>query len=325
MPGPFDAREQAVFIPLAIGRPLTPTGPAVRTQALTKKYGKTVAVNGVSVEVPRGGITAFVGPNGAGKTTTIRMILGLAKPTSGDAWVLGEPIDDPKRYLPRVGSLIEAPAFYPPLSGRRNLQVLAQLGGHGRDRVEEVLRLVSLGERGDDAYKAYSLGMKQRLGIAGALLADPELLVLDEPTNGLDPAGIREMRELLRRLAHSGKTVFVSSHLMAEVEKLCDHVVVIRAGQIVFQGPLPKLLAHQHGLIVRAHDPRNHARLAELVTAAGHAAQVQDGRVVVEAPPDWGGHLNVLAMKARIVLAEIRPRAGDLEETVLSMTGKGGL
>jgi ABC-2 type transport system ATP-binding protein len=299
--------------------------PAIETQALTKKYGKITAVDGLTIRIPRGGVTGFVGPNGAGKTTTIRMLLGLVRPTSGTATVLGKPISDPPSFLPAVGALIESPAFYPPLSGRKNLEVLATLGGHDRPRVEQALKLVGLSGRAGDAYRTYSLGMKQRLGIAAALLPNPELLVLDEPTNGLDPAGIREMRELLRSLGQMGKTVFVSSHLMAEVQRLCDHLIVIRSGKLVFQGTVTALLARQTGMIVRTRDPTHLAKIVQICKEAMHVAELQEDAVLVHAPQAWAGELNVRAMRAGIVITELSPQAGDLEQTILTMTGKGGL
>jgi ABC-2 type transport system ATP-binding protein len=303
-----------------------PSGPAViQTDGLTKRYGKIVAVDGFTIRVPQGGVTGFVGPNGAGKTTTIRMLLGLVRPTAGSATVLGRPISKPREYLSKVGALIESPAFYPPLSGRRNLAVFAALGGQDARRIDEVLDVVGLTARADDPYRTYSLGMKQRLGIAAALLPDPEILVLDEPTNGLDPAGIREMRELLRRLGGSGKTVFVSSHLMAEVQRLCDHLVVIRAGRLVFQGTVQALLQNDSGILVRAQESAHHVKLVGICKQAGHPAEIQGDAVLVHAPKQWAGDLNVRAMRAGIVLTEMHARSGDLEETILTMTGEGGL
>ena len=245
-----------------------PEGPSVATQEeaaiavheLTKRYGHTVAVDGLSFQIPRGGVVGFVGPNGAGKTTTIRVLMGLIRPTSGDAFVLGKPVSHPETYLRRVGALIESPAFYPALSGRRNLHALAILGRHDRARVDTVLAIVGLDERGDDAYGQYSLGMKQRLGIAAALLPDPELLILDEPTNGLDPAGIREIRTLLRAIGDSGKTVFVSSHLLAEVQRMCDRLLVLRKGRLVFTGTVDELLVHRVGIVAVPAEPGSGTR-----------------------------------------------------------------
>ncbi|HEY2703294.1 MAG TPA: ABC transporter ATP-binding protein, partial [Candidatus Dormibacteraeota bacterium] len=218
---------------------------AIRSTGLTKMYGGVRAVDGLDLDVPRGSITGFVGPNGAGKTTTIRMLLGLIRPSGGSAEVLGEDVSNPAAYLSRVGSLIEGPAFHPALSGRRNLEVLASLGGYTRGRVDEVLEIVDLTDRARDQYRRYSLGMKQRLGVAAALLPDPELIVLDEPSNGLDPAGIIAMRSLLRSLRERGTTVFVSSHLLGEVEQLADWLVVLDHGRLLFQGPIADLLARR--------------------------------------------------------------------------------
>jgi ABC-2 type transport system ATP-binding protein len=217
--------------------------PAVAARRLTKRYGERMAVDRADFELPRGVVSGFVGPNGAGKTTTIQMLLGLVRPTAGSAEVLGSPVGHPPGYLGRVGALIEAPSFYPTLSGRRNLQVLARLGGIARSRIEEVLALVELSDRADDRIHSYSLGMRQRLGVAAALLPEPEFVILDEPTNELDPPGIREMRALLRGLARRGITVFVSSHLLAEIEAICEHLVLITRGRIVFQGAVGELLA----------------------------------------------------------------------------------
>lgn len=184
---------------------------AIRTSGLTKDFGGFRAVDHLDLDLPQGGVTGFVGPNGAGKSTTIRMLLGLIEPTSGQGEVLGQSIQNPSAYLHRVGAMIEAPAFYPSLTGEENLRVFATLGGHERRRIADMLQIVGLGDRGGDRYKHYSLGMKQRLGIAAALLPDPDLLMLDEPTNGLDPVGIVEIRNLLMDLGARGKTVFVSS------------------------------------------------------------------------------------------------------------------
>ncbi|MEY2516012.1 MAG: type transport system ATP-binding protein, partial [bacterium] len=183
--------------------------PTISLHGLSKSYGSHVAVDGLTVEVPAGVVAGFVGPNGAGKTTTMAMLLGLVRPTAGSGTVLGHPFDDPASYLHRVGALIEGPAFYPGLTGAQNLAVVATVAGHDPGRIGELLELVGLGDRGDDRFRAYSMGMKQRLGIAAALLGDPDLLILDEPINGLDPAGVAEIRALIGRLADGRRTVFV--------------------------------------------------------------------------------------------------------------------
>ena len=186
--------------------------PAISVSNLSKRYGDVIAVEDATFEVPMGTICGFVGPNGSGKTTTIRMLLGLIKPTQGQGSIIGNSIKHPEKYLTEVGAMIEGPAFYPALNGLDNLKTLAKLGGIPLERCQELLELVGLGDRGKDKFKTYSLGMKQRLGIAAALLPNPKLLILDEPTNGLDPAGIQEVRDLLEKLAKEGVTVFVSSH-----------------------------------------------------------------------------------------------------------------
>ena len=306
-------------------KPPTHEDAAVEANGLTKQYGHIAAVDGLTFRVPCGGVVGFVGPNGAGKTTTIRMLMGLIRPTSGEARVLGQPISQPEAYLPRVGALIEAPAFYPQLSGRRNLRALAILGRHDRNRVDEMLELVGLGGRGDDAYGQYSLGMKQRLGIAAALLPDPELLILDEPTNGLDPSGIREIRTLLRGIGDTGKTVFVSSHLLAEVQRMCDSLLVLRKGRLVFAGTVDELLVTRIGIVAVPADPTKREALIALCQSAGYEATEHQGGVLAHAPSDWASTLNELAMKAGIVLREVRVQSGDLEETVLTMTGEGDI
>jgi ABC-2 type transport system ATP-binding protein len=250
---------------------------AVETRALTKRYGACTVVDGLDLRLPTGVIAGFIGPNGSGKSTTLRMLLGLVRPSSGEGTVLGEPLTHPERYLSRVGALIEAPAFYPGLSGTANLRVLAALAGNDPQRVELVLDRVGLGTRGDDAYKRYSLGMKQRLGIAAALLGEPELLMLDEPTNGLDPSGIREMRDLLRTLAGEGLTVFVSSHLLGELEQVCDHLVMIESGHEVFQGPTAQLLAGSDELVLAPERPEDLTVLAGVLRSRGLDPATREG------------------------------------------------
>jgi ABC-2 type transport system ATP-binding protein len=294
---------------------------ALRTEGLTKRYGGRVVVDRLSIDVPAGAVCGFVGPNGAGKTTTIRMLLALVRPTSGTAEVLGHPIDDPAAYLARVGAMIEAPAFYPTLSGRRNLQVLARLSEIDDRRVDAVLEQVGLADRAGELYRAYSLGMKQRLGLAGALLGTPQLLILDEPTNGLDPPGIREVRGLLRRLADAGTTVFVSSHLLDELQHVCDHLVVIDGGRLVFQGSVEALLAAQRPAVrATPEHPADLTRLAGLCAQAGFPATVVDGDVNVSAPAEWAGELNRRAMAAGITLRALGVQPTRLEDVFFTLT-----
>lgn len=296
--------------------------PAVVVAAgLTKVYGERRAVDAVDFELPAGVVGGFVGPNGAGKTTTIGMLLGLIRPTGGTGEVLGEPVGRPSSYLPRVGALIETPAFYPTLSGRRNLEVLTRLGRLGRGRISEVLALVGLSDRGDDPVRTYSLGMRQRLGVAAALLPDPDLVILDEPANGLDPTGIREIRSLLRVLADHGTTVFVSSHLLAEIQAICDHLVMIDQGQIVFQGLIDQLLAAQRSeLVAIPEHTADLARLVEVCAAGGYPAQIDRDAIRARAPEGWAAELNRRAMAAGITLRGLRTTRPSLEDAYFSMT-----
>ena len=294
---------------------------SVVTSGLTKRFGQRLAVNAVDIDLPAGVVSGFVGPNGAGKTTTIQLLLGLCRPTAGTAEVLGRPISDPASYLGRVGALIEAPSFYPTLSGRRNLEVLTRLGRIDSGRVSEVLAMVELSDRGGDLVRAYSLGMKQRLGVAAALLPDPELCILDDPTNGLDPAGIREMRSVIRGLADRGISVFVSSHLLAEIEAICDHLVMIDNGRIVFQGGVDKLIdAQQSDIVATPEHPADLQALAELCVAAGKPARVEQGEVHVQAAEDWAPELNRAAMAAGITLRGLTVRRASLEEAFFAIT-----
>ncbi len=297
--------------------------PAVVTHELTKRFGDRVAVDRIGIELPAGVVSGFVGPNGAGKTTTIGMLLGLIRPTSGSARVLGHSIEEPAAYLSRVGALIEAPSFYPTLSGRRNLEVLTRLGRLDRARIAEVLELVELSDRANDLVRSYSLGMKQRLGVAAALLPNPELMILDEPTNGLDPAGIREIRALLRSLADRGITVFVSSHLLAEIEAICDHLVLIDKGRIGFQGGIGELLAAQQSeLFAVPEHGRDLAGLAALSVQAGHPAHVDGDGVRVQAPGEWAAELNRRAMAAGITLRGLESTRASLEEAFFAITDR---
>ncbi len=296
--------------------------PAISVSNLSKRYGDVLAVNDASFEVPLGTICGFVGPNGSGKTTTIRMLLGLIKPTSGTGSIIGNSIGHPEKYLKEVGAMIEGPAFYPALSGLENLKVLAKLGGIPLERCQELLNLVDLGERGGDKYKTYSLGMKQRLGIAAALLPNPKLLILDEPTNGLDPAGIQEIRDLLEKLASDGVTVFVSSHLLSELEMISNHLVMLRNGEVIFSGPIQELLQRNKPTIVAKPTSRNSLPyLAEIINKTGHVAVIEDDHVRVDADEAFAVTLNKLAFESGIVLAQLTPVRASLEETFFELTG----
>jgi ABC-2 type transport system ATP-binding protein len=302
---------------------MNPLPPAIRARGLTKRFGRRRAVDDATFEIPARTVTGFVGPNGAGKTTTLRILLGLVKPTGGTAEVLGHPITEPWTYLPRVGALIEGPAFYPGLSGRENLEVLTTLGRISTTRVDAALELVDLADRAADPYKAYSLGMKQRLGIAAAMLREPDLLILDEPTNGLDPAGMHEMRRLVARIGALGPAVLVSSHLLSEIETACSWLVIVDRGRLAYQGPTTALLADAtSAFVVATTDDASLDALAGLVTSAGHLSQRQDGRLRVEAPLDFVPMLSRQAAAAGIVLTELTPVTATLEDRFLELTGR---
>ena len=286
---------------------------ALVVKDLSKKYGERFALSHANFEVPLGTICGFVGPNGSGKTTTIRMLLALISPSGGSGEVLDIPISEPERYLSFVGAMIEGPAFYPALTGYQNLKVLAKIGGYSLDSIQSLLDLVGLGDRGDSKFKTYSLGMKQRLGIAAALLPNPKLLILDEPTNGLDPAGIQEVRDLLRSLADRGITVFVSSHLLSELEMISEYLVILREGNVIFAGKTRDLLAKQQPhLRVRVAESHGLQSVRELAAAAGHSCIVAD--------ESYGAELNRMAFTRGITLAQITPLRPTLEETFFEMT-----
>src|SRR3954468_17117504 len=234
--------------------PLSQSEYVIETRDLTKRYGDVLAVNTLSLRVPRGGVFGFLGPNGSGKTTTMGMLLGLVHPTSGEARIFGDAARHPAT-LRRVGAMVETPTFYPYLSGRAYLLYFQGMGGRGvRADVDRLLNLVDLGKRADSKYATYSLGMKQRLGIACALLGDPELVFLDEPTNGLDPAGVVEVRELIRQLGTGGRTVVLSSHLLAETELVCDNVAVLSRGKLIAQGTIQELLREHDSIRISTTD-----------------------------------------------------------------------
>jgi len=296
---------------------------AISVSELSKVYGERQAVDQASFEVPVGSICGFVGPNGSGKTTTMRMLLGLIKPTHGSGSVLGEDIKHPEKYLSQVGAMIEGPAFYPALSGAENLRVLASIGGFSQNRVSTLLEQVGLGDRGDSKYKTYSLGMKQRLGIAAALLPQPKLLVLDEPTNGLDPSGIQEIRNLIKDMAKSGTSIFVSSHLLSELEMISDHLVMLREGKVIFTGRTDDLLAAQNPLlVVKPEFAVDLNKLVEIATKHGKKVNVADGSITIFGAVDWAPSFNRLAFEAGITLSGLSVIQPSLEETFFEMTGE---
>ena len=297
---------------------------AVTTNGLSKRYGRRLAVDALSLEVPAGVVAGFIGPNGAGKTTTMAMLLGLVHPTDGTATVLGTSIEEPASYLHRVGALIEAPAFWPGLTGVENLRVLATLGGHDASRIGELLALVGLEARGSDRFGQYSFGMKQRLGIAAALLGDPALLVLDEPTNGLDPAGINEMRAFIRSVGDGTRTVLVSSHILSELEQVCDWLIVIDRGSLVYQGPTQGFRGTAGTVIALAPEHLGDLeRLTALIRADGHEPHPEDGGLTVPVAEDdpraVALALNKAAIAQGIVLAELHVRRPSLEAQYLAV------
>jgi ABC-2 type transport system ATP-binding protein len=309
--------------------PLTQETSAISVHGLTKRYGSRVAVDHLDLTLPRGVVAGFVGPNGSGKTTTMAMLLGLVRPSAGGGTVLGESIQHPGAYLHRVGALIETPAFYPSLTGRENLQYFASAGRHDASAIPELLDTVGLGDRGDDAVRSYSLGMKQRLGIAAALLGDPELLVLDEPTNGLDPQGVHEIRALVAGLAGSGRTVLVSSHDLSELEQVCDWMLLIDTGAVLYQGPTGQLLDTERDLVAAPEHAGDLVRLHQTLTAHGFSVEIDDTSLLVNglaggAHPDCddsvGAVVNRVAFEAGITLAELHERRTSLEDRFLAMT-----
>jgi ABC-2 type transport system ATP-binding protein len=295
------------------------------THQLSKDYGSRPAVRQLDLEVRRGEIFGFLGPNGAGKTTTIRMALGLVRPTSGRVEVLGQDVSrHGATVLPRVGALVEAPALYGYMSGRDNLRAFASvLGGVSSRRLDEVLELVDLTGRQRDRVSSYSMGMRQRLGLAAALLHDPELLMLDEPANGLDPAGIVEMRDLVRRLASAGKTIFVSSHVLAEVQQICDRVAIVNLGRLVRVAPVADLVGAHGEFLVRTEHPE---RALELVRAQpwGAGARLEDGLLVTGSPTGRGRDLVRFLARAEIWPDTVSEREHHLEEVFLELTTASG-
>jgi ABC-2 type transport system ATP-binding protein len=308
--------------------PRTQTGAAtqgaivVRLKDLSKRYGDRLAVDRLSLEVKRGEIYGFLGPNGAGKTTTIRMLLGLIAPSGGSVDLLGEDmLANRARLLPQVGALVEQPALYPYMNGRDNLRAVSQvLGGVPEARIQAVLALVGLHARQKDRVRTYSLGMKQRLGVALALLQDPHLLVLDEPANGLDPAGIVEMRDLLRELASAGKTIFISSHVLSEVRQICTRVAIINHGKLVKESTVEALTAGTGEFAVTVDRPEAAVALLR-AQPWGANARIEGDQVISGAPDGQGRTLNVFLVQAGYAPDRLTAYEHDLEQVFLQLTG----
>ncbi len=303
-----------------------PTDWAIETKDLTRTFGQRIAVDHLSLQVARGSVFGFLGPNGAGKTTTIAMLLGLVKPTSGQAWVLGHDVQrEPVAALRGVGAMIEYPAFYPYLSGYNNLLLLARADGIPTpdERIRRVLGMVDLGSRAADRFSTYSQGMKQRLGIAAALLPDPQLIILDEPTNGLDPAGTVEMRSLIQSLATEGRTIFLSSHLLHEIEQICDQVAIIKQGRLLASGNVADLLHRGRGVQVRVAD--NPAAAVALLRQVEwiSGVQQQGDTLLLDVPVERAAEINALLTRNDLLVAEIRTREESLEAFFLEITEQG--
>jgi ABC-2 type transport system ATP-binding protein len=285
------------------------------TRGLTKRYGELTAVADLDLSVRAGEVYGFLGPNGAGKTTTLRMLLGLIRPTSGQILLYGRP----PGQLQDVGALIEGPAFYPYLSGRDNLRVMARHARVPDRRVDVVLDMVDLRQRSGDRYANYSLGMKQRLGVAAALLKDPRLLILDEPTNGLDPAGMADMRAMVRRVGADGRTVLISSHLLGEVEQICDRVGVLAHGRLVSEGTVADLRGTADLRVVATPLDKAAAYARDLLGA--DAVSLADGGLRLTVAPERAAEINASLVSAGMEVSEVRMVERDLEQAFFELTG----
>ena len=319
-------------MPLAALDPTPPQptleGLAIETRGLTKRFGARIALDGVDLRVPRGSAFGFLGPNGAGKTTMIRTLLGLTRASAGSMQLLGYPVPTERaKALTRVGAIVEEPRFHPYLTGRENLRIVAAVRSPETfQRIEPALARVGLAERAGEKVKSYSMGMRQRLGVARCLLADPLLLILDEPTNGLDPGGIQEFREMIRTMVEQeGRTVFISSHLLDEVEKTCDAAAIVDRGKVITQGPIAELAeggAH-HELIIAVDDPR---RALEVLAGLEqvHEAGEDDGalRVVLVDGPETAAAINAALVTAGIGVSRLEPVRHSLEQRFLEVTSR---
>ena len=295
----------------------------IQTDGLTKRFGKIVAVDDLSLTVPRGHVFGLLGPNGSGKTTTMGMLLGLTRPTAGSFRLFGERSNH-QDALRRVGAIVETPTFYPYLTGRQNLAYFQGILGRGTaSDLDDLLEQVSLADRANDRFHTYSLGMKQRLGLAYALLGDPELLFLDEPTNGMDPAGMAEMRGLIRSLGTADRTVFLSSHLLNEVEQVCDSVVILSKGNLIAQGSVTELLKGRGQIRLRTTD---NDEAVVVLTALDwvEEARIENGMVYVSAPPERAAEVSAVLSRADIYLTEMTSGQDSLENYFLEITAEEG-
>ena len=297
----------------------------IETRGLTKAFGAIRAVDDLSLQVPRGGVFGLLGPNGSGKTTTMGMLLGLIRPTSGGIWLFEDPVEGVRaQALRRIGAIVEEPSFYPYLSGRNNLRYFQGIGGDASSQdVDRLLELVDLSERANSKFNTYSMGMKQRLGIAYALLGDPEVLFFDEPTNGLDPAGMNEVRSLIRRLGSSGSTVLLSSHLLYEVEQVCDNVAILSRGRLVAQGNVQQILKERDGVRLTTTDD---SMAAAILSALQWVDRVtaDDGALLVTAPSERSAELTAALAHAGVFVREMYSAKRSLESYFLEVTGGNG-
>lgn len=306
--------------------PLDPDQVCIETNGLTKIYGDRPVVEQLTIQVPKSCVAAFVGPNGAGKSTTLRMLLGLVRPSSGSARVLGYRVSEPGAYLRKVGALIEGPAFYPTLSGRANLRVLASLGRLNERLIPEVLSLVGLEKRADDKVGKYSMGMKQRLGVAAALLPEPEVLILDEPANGLDPTGNAAMRRLLRVVADQGISVLVSSHQLADLQQVADWVIMINQGCLKYQGEIDRLLDRSGTTYLSPEDPADMDRLVQMLKENGYDPTAAGShRIMMPLTHGSTSTINRMAMEAGITLSELHSTGLSLEDAYFALTDGGSI
>jgi ABC-2 type transport system ATP-binding protein len=299
--------------------------PPVEVSGLVKRYGELTAVDDIDLLVNAGDVYGYLGPNGAGKTTSLRMMLGLIRPTAGTVRVFGRDPTETVHALERVAGFVEAPTFYPYLNGRRNLELLAAFDGHeAKQRIDRSLELVELSHRAGDRVGGYSHGMRQRLGIAAALLRDPELLLLDEPTTGLDPGGMRDMRELVRRLAGEGITIMLSSHLLTEVEEVCNRVAIIRTGKIVYEGEIAALKGA--GATSYTLSTTDDGRAIAVCRAQRGItdARAQDGRVLFTAEPAAVADLSQALVEAGALIKSLTPQTASLEDLFFSLTEGDG-
>ena len=293
--------------------------PIIETDGLTKRFGKIVAVDGLSLTVQRGHVFGLLGPNGSGKTTTMGMLLGLTRPTAGSFRLFGEQGNN-QDALRRVGAIVETPTFYPYLTGRQNLAYFQGILGRGTaQELDALLDQVNLADRADDRFHTYSLGMKQRLGLAYALLGDPELLFLDEPTNGMDPAGMAEMRDLIRSLGTEDRTVFLSSHLLHEVEQVCDSVVILSKGKLIAQGSVSELLKGRGQVRLRTTDNEQAAAMLAALDWVEEVG-VENGTVVITAPSERAAELSAALGQADIYVTEMTSGQESLESYFLEIT-----